>query len=215
MGDRGGGLDIGHYDFEDQLWQATADDGKPRRMVYTVPKPMVVLGRGSKPDIELNLDECSTDAVTVLRRRGGGCSVVLDPGNVLVAASLAAEGIGDNLAYFNRLNRWLLKGLESIGEHRVQIDGISDLVIGDRKIGGTCIYRARGVLLYSASLLVEPDLTLIDRYLRHPPREPGYRRGRAHREFLTTIADGESALSAEYVVRLLNEELPLLDARAL
>lgn len=207
MDDRRESIEIGHYDFEDELWQATAEDGKPRRVVYTVPRPMVVLGRGSKPDVELHLEACLSDAVTVLRRRGGGCSVVLDPGNVLIAASIAAEGIGDNLAYFSKLNRWLVKGLETIGVARVDLDGISDLVIGSRKIGGTCIYRARGVLLYSASLLVKPDLALIDRYLRHPPREPDYRRGRSHDEFLTTIGDGAIELSATDVTRRLAEVL--------
>mgnify|MGYP000753667588 CR=1 FL=1 len=44
-------------------------------------------------------------------------------------------------------------------------DGISDLVLGDRKVGGACIYRTRGLLFYSASLLVAP---ILGRYLDAP-----------------------------------------------
>ena len=148
---------------------------------------MVVLGRASKPEIELNADACVEDGVPILRRRGGGCAVVIDPGNAIVAVAMPAKGIGGITEHFSRLSAWVIAGLERAGVIGVYHDGISDLVCDDLKIGGACIYRAKDLLLYSATLLVDPDLDLVERYLKHPPREPEYRRGRSHREFMGGI----------------------------
>ncbi len=157
--------DILPYDLEDDLWQATAADGRGRMRVFSLPRPVVILGRGSRPEVELDLGACRADRVPMLRRRGGGCAVVLDPGNVIVAASFPVQGIGDNPKHFDRLCRWLIAGLERAGGSGVYRDGISDLALGDRKVGGSCIYRGRGVLLFSCSLLVSPEVELIERYL--------------------------------------------------
>ena len=200
-------LDVAHYGFEDSLFEQAVEMGELRTSIYAVPHPLVVLGRGSKAEVELDIEACRRDGVPVYRRRGGGCAVVLDPGNVIVAVATRVEGIGDNLVHFARLNRWLVAGLEAAGVEGVDFDGTSDLVIDDRKVGGTCIYRARGGLLYSASLLVDPRLDLIERYLRHPPREPEYRRGRSHREFLTSLATESRGLSTEVLVDKLRGSL--------
>ncbi len=179
-------MEIPPYDREDDLLGGV---GAARR-VYRVSHPVVVLGRGSKPEVELHLDACRADGVSLRRRRGGGCAVVLDPGNVLVAAAVDAPGIGNNQRHFDDLCRWLIDGLEAAGAPGVAQAGISDLVVGDRKVAGCCIYRRPGRLLFSAALLVDPDLSLLDRYLRHPPREPAYRRGRSHGEFVSGLGTG-------------------------
>jgi lipoate-protein ligase A len=173
---------------QDEALLTAAAEGQPGLRVYRPEGVAVVLGRGSKRELELHHDECLADGVPVLRRLGGGCAVVVDPGNVIVAVALPVQGIGDNPRHFARLSSWLLDGLARLGVEGLYSDGISDLVREDRKVGGACIYRRRGVLLYGATLLVEPRQELIERYLRHPPREPEYRRGRSHREFLGQLA---------------------------
>jgi lipoate-protein ligase A len=39
--------------------------------------------------------------------------------------------------------------------------------------------------------LINADLSLIDRYLKHPPREPDYRRGRSHLDFVMSVGTME------------------------
>lgn len=183
------GLSIGTYDLDDPLIEATAADGQPRHRVYRPQGVQVVLGRGSRPENELNIKACLEDRVDVLRRHGGGCSVVLDPGNLVVSAALPAEDFGRNPEHFERLTCWLSDGLEQVGISGVRQRGISDLALGERKVGGACIYRRRGLLFYSATLLVKPDTGLMERYLAHPPREPDYRRGRSHSMFVTSLVE--------------------------
>lgn len=182
------GLSIGAYDLDDPLIEATAADLRSRHRIYRPDGVRVVLGRGSRPEKELNIEACLEDQVTVLRRHGGGCSVVLDPGNVIVSAVLPVTGFAGNPGHFARLTRWLTDGLEQAGVSGVRQRGISDLALGERKIGGACIYRSRELLFYSVTLLVEPDTGLMERYLAHPPREPDYRRGRPHETFVSSLA---------------------------
>lgn len=180
-------LPIGTYDYDDGITEVTRRDRQPRVRVYQLPKTIIVLGQGSKPEIELHLDACAEDNIPVLKRRGGGCAVVIDPGNVIVSVALPMDGIANNRTYFRRLSEWLMDGLTKIGLSDIQHDGISDLVRQNKKIAGACIYCSKDLLYYSATLLVNPDIQLMECYLKHPPREPDYRNGRTHSEFVGTL----------------------------
>jgi lipoate-protein ligase A len=50
--------------------------------------------------------------------------------------------------------------------------------------------------LYHGTLLDDFDIGLIERILRHPPREPDYRARRPHREFLANLGLGIRVLEA-------------------
>jgi len=177
------------YTRDDELLLACRADGRPRLGVQVCSTTEVVLGRGSKPELELHLDAIETDAIPVLRRRGGGCAVLLDPGNVIVSWVERVPGIGGSKAAFSRLSTWICEALAAAGIAGVEMRGISDLAIGERKVGGACIYRSKDLLYYSTALLVEPELDLVERYLKHPPREPDYRSGRGHRDFMDALSD--------------------------
>ncbi len=187
-----GDLEIGRYDFDDDLIETVQRQRRSSFKVTAAPVTAVVLGKGSKPNVELNLRNISADGIPVFRREGGGCAVVLDPGNVIVSLALPLSGIKDNQRWFARISEWLIGGLSQTGFKGVRREGISDLVMGDRKIGGACIYRTNEILYYTTTLLVEADISLMERCLKHPPREPRYRRGRTHADFVGNLG-GETA----------------------
>jgi lipoate-protein ligase A len=187
---------IGRYDRDDGLIAAMQRQGRPHLSVRAVTDVCVVLGRGSKPEIELIGDAIEAAAVPLLRRDGGGCSVVLDPGNVVVSAACRLPGLGGSKEAFAALSAWLIEGLARCGIRGVQRQETSDLVLGDRKIGGACIHRSRDLLVYGTTLLVAPEVELSERFLRHPPREPAYRRGRSHRDFMGALAAIDRSLDA-------------------
>ena len=150
----------------------------------------------------------------VLRRRGGGGTVVLSPGQVVLALAAEVSSPYHNLEYFRTINGWFRAALESLGLRGVEDRGISDLAVGGRKILGSSLYRRRQLLFYQASLLVSCDLAPLERYLRFPSRVPDYRQGRGHAEFCTTLgAQGLPAGVGEVIDRLravVNERLPQL-----
>jgi lipoate-protein ligase A len=54
--------------------------------------------------------------------------------------------------------------------------------------------------------LVCPDLSLIERYLKHPKKEPDYRRGRSHKDFLSSIHKKGYEVSIMDLIDLLQKE---------
>jgi lipoate-protein ligase A len=197
------------FGLDDALLEEAARSGSARLDLFVPEEVLVVLGRGSRPGAELRLEACEADGVCVRRRRGGGCAVVLDPGDLVVSLALLVPGIGDNRRHFARISEWLLDGLARAGISGVRREGSSDLAVADRKVGGACISRRRGLLHYGASLLVDPDVGLMERYLRHPPREPAYRAGRSHRDFVGALLPSSGPEGARSLAQTLGATLRL------
>jgi lipoate-protein ligase A len=173
-----------------------------------------VLGASGKPEQDLLLASLEADGVPWLRRRGGGGTVILGPGQVVLAVVKEVDSPFRNREYAGEINSWIVEALARLGVAGVQPEGISDLAIGGRKIVGTSIYRTRLLLFYQASLLVSNDVAIFTRYLSMPVRIPEYRRGRSHEEFCTTLAREGYALAMDEVMRSLERvagaRLPLL-----
>ncbi len=190
------------YNDDDEMIAWTNRDRMPRLRVYRPRDRSVVLGRGSDPAVELDLTACAVEGIPVRKRRGGGCSVVLDPGNVIVSIALPLTGFGGNDRHFSRLTAWLISGIEKAADavfcspyglkplSGLTCAGISDIALDNRKMGGSCIHRTKSLLFYSSTILVDPDVPAYERFLKHPPREPDYRKGRRHEEFVGGLAPG-------------------------
>jgi lipoate-protein ligase A len=200
-------LTIGRYDADDALLAAVRADGVTRLAVALPAAPLVVLGAGSRPERELHGAAILSDGVPVVRRAGGGCSVVLDPGNVVVSIALPGEGLPGIRTAFDWISGFLLDGLARIGLPGATCEGVSDLALGGRKIAGACIHKDRNLVYYSVSILADPDLDLLPRYLQHPPREPEYRRSRSHLEFVQALTDVDPAWTAPHLAAALDAAL--------
>jgi lipoate-protein ligase A len=175
------------YAFDQHLLDRVRHTGEPEIAVYPFAFPAVVAGRGSDLEAEIRLSRCARDHVPVFRRKGGGCSVFLDPGTLILSIILPAKGFAGIQRLFNQCNHSLIQALEVAGLSGIYQDGVSDLVLANHKVGGTSLYRSKNLAYYSASLLVSTDLDAMDRYLFHPPREPDYRKHRSHKDFVMRL----------------------------
>jgi lipoate-protein ligase A len=169
---------------------------------------LVVLGRSNQAAVEVYEERCREDGVPIIRRRGGGGTVVLAPGMVVISVVIQVDHQLHFQQYFRDINLVIIEALQRLGIDDLSQRGHSDLCLGDRKILGSSMYGSRNLLFYTASLLVADNFTLIDRYLRHPSKEPDYRQGRSHREFLTAIGQLYPHLSAAAVKAGLDAWLP-------
>jgi lipoate-protein ligase A len=212
---RNSDMHIGQFDFDDDIIKATCQDGEPRVKTTVYPKPMVVLGRGSDPEIELYVDNCIEDNVQVVRRRGGGCAVVIDPGNVVVSMVLPMKRLGGVTMYFNWMSILVMVGLTEIGVPNLRRKGISDIVLENRKVAGSCVWCSKGFLYYTATLLVQPQVELMERYLRYPPKEPDYRLGRSHRDFVGRLDTVPIPKTPKQVARDLRKVIRVQDLKNL
>ena len=178
-------------------------EGGPVHRLYEPPAILAVLGAGGKPETDLLLENLRADGVPHAYRRGGGGTVVLSPGQVVLALVAEVGSPYRNREYAVQINGWFIEALASLGVDGVTHEGISDLAVGGRKILGTSIYRRRLILFYQASLLVHCDTGLFSRYLAMPRQVPEYRGGRSHEEFCTTLrAQGLQAGTVEVIAAL-------------
>jgi lipoate---protein ligase len=188
--------------------------GTPISRIYEPNETCAVLGAGGNPQADLYLDRLADDGVPWRRRRGGGGTVVLTPGQVVLACVTAVDSPFRNREYAAAINSWFIEALEIEGVRGIVPRGISDLAIGEKKILGTSMYRTRRVLFYQASLLVSNDISIFTRYLAMPSHVPDYRGGRSHEDFCTTLVREGYPLSVESVMKSLKEvvdvRLPVL-----
>lgn len=168
----------------------------------------VVLSRSRDPHREVHLEHCREDGVAVAVRPSGGGAVVLAPG-VVVASVLAASRPEQPLPqpYFDHFSAAVVRALGRCGVAPVAVRGVSDLCLGERKVAGSSLRLWRGRVLYQVSLLLEADVSLLERYLPPPSRAPAYRRGRSHREFVTTLRQAGFAVGERELVEALRDEL--------
>ena len=187
---------------DEALLDEAHDGGLRHTLVRTwmAAEPTVVLGSSSRIDEEVDVEACEQLGVRVVRRPSGGLTVLLGPGclmwSVIVRHPEAAPTI-------DRVHTAMLEplcaALRAAGRPVVR-RGSSDLAIAvdgvERKVSGNALRVRRHTVLYHGTLLDTFDLPLVARVLRHPPREPGYRAGRDHGDFLANLELGRPALEA-------------------
>ncbi len=159
--------------------------------VFTPKEMQVVLGASNEAHLEAHVDLCQKDKVLIVKRLGGGGTVLLYPGCVVVSLGLWVNDHYNNSLYFRLINQAINRSLLKLSPKLAALtqNGISDIVFENKKIAGTSMFRSRNYLLYQASILVENQIDLISRYLKHPSREPEYREARSHDDFLGFLAD--------------------------
>ena len=101
--------------------------------------------------------------------------------------------------YFEMYNEIIIKALHSLGIKGLAQKGISDVCLRDKKVLGSSIYRNKDVLLYQAVLNISESVFSLEKYLKHPPREPNYRDKRSHKDFVTSLTAQGYHLSAEEI----------------
>jgi lipoate---protein ligase len=151
----------------------------------------VVAGYSNQPAREINLAACGESKIPVYRRMSGGGTVVQGPGclNLTVIAPIQfrpeySTAGGTSRAIALRMIdalRPLLPG------RTLALGGDGDLAMDGRKVLGSAQKRLVRCFLFHASLLLDMDIELITQLLPPPSKEPPYRAGRNHRDFLTNL----------------------------
>ncbi len=177
---------------EEALIQWCEEDGYEDEILrFWEPKEhFAVLGYSGKINSELNLISCQDLCVPVLRRCSGGGTVLQGPGCLNYALILripdreALKGITETNAF---IMQRLKNALEPILGPGIEIQGFSDLALGRLKFSGNAQYRKRRFLLFHGTFLLRFDISLMDKLLPVPSKQPPYRQNRSHGDFLTNL----------------------------
>lgn len=169
--------------------------------------PAIVLGRTCKP--EENLTEGfyesfqptkkrkSPKGPFLCRRASGGGTVLHGPGNINYSIFLPLTAFPELYPVHDSYNTMLgiiQKALEAQGIYS-EMRGQSDLVISNengelKKVSGNAQFRKYGILMHHGTLITRKNLIEdISVHLTHPPKEPDYRKGRSHGDFLGSLPE--------------------------
>lgn len=157
--------------------------------IWQASEEFVVLGRSSKVDDEVERSLAESGGIPIFRRVSGGATVLAGPGCMFYALLLSLE-TRPQLRMLDEAHRLVMSRMVDALKPLVadiEFAGISDLVVGGRKVSGNSVRLVRNYMLYHGTILLDMDLTAIDRLLKHPPREPAYRAGRLHRDFVDNL----------------------------
>jgi lipoate-protein ligase A len=166
--------------------------------VWETSAECVVLGHAGKPERDVYIEECRQAGTPVLRRSSGGGAVVLGPGclNYTLVLPFLLELRLHDVRYSLR---WVMSRIRrALDVPDLREEGACDLALHQRKVSGSAQRRTRSAVLHHGTLLYNFDSTRAERFLKPPVREPPYRAGRAHRDFL-----GNLPLAADEIKRRL------------
>lgn len=164
-------------------------DGAEWLRIWEPYSPLVVLGRSSRIESEVNLEVCRREGIPVYRRASGGATIVTGPGCLMYAVVLNYER-SPHLRLVDAAHRHVLGMLAAAlaplirGASHV---GTSDLAVNGRKFSGNSLRARREHLLYHGTLLYSFPLPLISTCLATAPRQPAYRAGRSHDQFVMNL----------------------------
>lgn len=168
-------------------------------------RPFVVLGRSSDPAVEVNMTVCQREKIPVLRRASGGGTILAGPGCLMYAVVLALENYPE-ARFVTAAHRIVLERIaRSLGPlvDGVTLAGTSDLALSQngrlQKFSGNAMRIKRDHLLYHGTLLYDFDLAQVGELLASQTREPRYRAGRTHDEFIANLPLTRAQLVAALV----------------
>jgi lipoate-protein ligase A len=163
------------------------DDGLLR--IWQPDRYFVVLGHSNRVNGEVNVAACTAGGVPILRRTSGGGAVVQGPGClnyslILDSAAHKVPSIRSAFGYvLERHRQWIAE----LTHFAVSVAGVSDLTVDGRKFSGNAQYRKARYVLVHGTFLLAFELSLMDRYLFLPTRQPAYRENRPHVEFVSNL----------------------------
>ncbi len=203
-------VDIKKYDLPD--FNLFYDQKKETDFFFWTPDDYyVVLGNSNKPNENLNSENIVSDGITVYKRPSGGETVILTPQTLVIALKVTLDRFLNPSRHFRYFNNKIIEGLKTLGVENVFYKGISDIALGEKKILGSSIYRKRNILFYHAVLNVSESIETIERYIKHPTKEPDYRKGRKHREFVTSLHEAGFLFTMEQLKSSLSQQFDTIN----
>lgn len=150
----------------------------------------VVIGYSDRLDREVRAAAAREKGVPVLRRISGGGTVLQGPGCVNFSLLMRIEN-EPRLKSIRETNRFVLErhaaAVEKITGLRAEIRGASDLAAGGLKFSGNAQRRRKNFLLFHGTFLLDLDFPLLEDLLPLPSKQPDYRAGRPHTQFLRNL----------------------------
>lgn len=184
----------------------TGSQGEVLRF-WEAQKFFVVLGKTSKLEEDVKLEEAHKDGIEIIRRPSGGGTVLQGPGCLNYSAILSYER-NPLLKNIRKSYEVILGGICS-SLKKLDIDAkfepISDMAFNGKKFSGNAQKRRRRYILHHGTILHDFPIEKIEKYIKIPKDEPPYRRGRSHNDFLINVTVGPSNIKQAIAFAFIGE----------
>lgn len=172
------------------LLETDADPSLATLRTWESPERFVVVGRSNQIETEIDVNQCRIEGVRIFRRSSGGGAVVLGAGCLAYALTLPLtdelRGIG--VATVTRsVMETIASSLAPLAAG-ITVCGTSDLVVDNRKFSGNSERWLKQAFLHHGTILYDFELSVMQRLLKQPTRQPDYRFQRPHQDFVTNIS---------------------------
>ncbi len=175
--------------------------------IFTPLQTYIVLGRSNSKLEDVITMEAINSKIEVMKRPSGGETVILSPNMLVIAIKMPLIKSLKPDFYFKKANAVITESLLELGVKNIHSKGISDISIGNKKILGSAIFRTPSSMFYHSVLNISEDIYIISKYLKHPKREPDYRKGRTHSEFVSSLKKEGFSINKEELTLLIEKKL--------
>ena len=164
------------------------DDDTPNTIALVSPdRPYVCIGYHQELDKEIDLEYCRSRDLPVLRREVGGGAVYLDSGQLFVQFIFHRENLPRRVEeMYKVLIGPLVETYRTLGieaHHRP----LNDILVGDRKIGGTGIAAIGQAMVVVGSLMFDFDSDAMARALKVSSEKMRDKIYKSLHEYMTTM----------------------------
>jgi len=171
------------------LIQADSGEGFPILRIWEPREFAVVLGASRRLSDDVRVEACRRDGIAIARRSSGGGTVLIGPGTIN-ASVILRDDAAPGLEAVDLAQRFVLERFAASLRQIVpalEILGLGDFAVAGRKFSGSAQRRLKRWFLVHITILCDFPLEKISRYLAMPGRQPGYRLGRSHEDFLMNL----------------------------
>ena len=199
-------IQVREYDLPDSYLYKDKPDNISVK-VWLPEETCIVLGRSNNAEDSLIQQNIIRDSIPVYKRPSGGETVLLSMNTIIISIAFNQQQFKGGKRYFSTINNAIIEVLKKFKICNLKFKGISDIAIGDMKILGSALYQNKNTVFYHAVLNIAESPELISTYLKHPLREPDYRLGRTHDEFVTSLKRENYTINIKKLIAAFEQNL--------
>jgi len=175
--------------------------------VWNPKETEIIMGRFcvEENDIKRNAYK---DGISIKRRPGGGGTVLLDNGVLVVDIGILNYERKKTKYFFEKFNNIIINVFKKHVGIQLEYDKeFYDLKYDNKKIAGVSLAVSNNIVLYGTSILLRKDtIKKIDRYIKEPLKRPKYRGNRNHKDFLISLEEIKK-FDSESLLKILKKEI--------
>jgi lipoate-protein ligase A len=133
---------------------------------YIRSAPTISIGHFQRVSESVDVSECESRGVALIRRMSGGSSIYTDSGQLIYGLVVGESDLpSDRMKSFTPVCEAIAKAIASFGiEARYR--PVNDVEVGGRKVSGSAQLRRKSSVLQHGTILVDTDLGQMDAVLK-------------------------------------------------